>query len=100
MAQRLKQQRMTVRIVQTIETDAQIGNKSRQIRPRRRRFELNRENQISVIAKNLVTRIAEQAPGDGLQRNEILIIGRVGQKNLAVGEGAARVAYAELCRRE
>src|SRR5271163_4786381 len=49
-AQRLKQQRMAVRIVQSIETDAQISDEALQIRPWRRRFELDRENHFLVIA--------------------------------------------------
>ena len=40
MAQRLKQQRMAVRVVQAVQADPEVGKKTDHIRPRRRRLEL------------------------------------------------------------
>src|SRR6267154_2638688 len=40
MAQRLKQQRVAVRVVQAVEADPEVGKKADHIRPLRRRLEL------------------------------------------------------------
>src|SRR6185312_6851501 len=73
-----------------------VGEERRQVRPPRRYFELLRHDELAVITELSVAPVAEQTPRGGLQSNQILIIGGPGQKSLAMGQGAPRIARSEL----
>ena len=99
-AQRLKEQRMTLGVVQAVEAHPEVGEKAGHIAPRRRRLELLRHDEIPVVAELRVALIAEQPPRGRLQRDEILVIGRDREQRIALGERRACIADAELGGRE
>src|SRR5256885_1670268 len=96
MAQRLKQQRMATGVVQAVETRPDFGQKARQIAPRWRRLELERQHQIAVVAQLCVALIAEQAPPGCLQRDEILVIWR-DRKSTRLNSSHLVISYAVFC---
>jgi hypothetical protein len=62
-AQRLKQQRMAVRVVQTIETAPDVGKKTGEIGPWRGRLQQRWHHQLWIIAQLCIALVSEQAPG-------------------------------------
>src|SRR5579859_1419266 len=86
---------MPAGIVQSIETHAQVRQKTLESLPPRGWFELSRIRQGGVFAVLRVAWITQQPPCDGLKRNEILIVGGPCDQLIAVGQCRARITNAE-----
>src|SRR5215469_14522445 len=86
---------MALGVVQAVETRTEVGEKTRQILPRRRWLELTGHDEVAVVAELRVALIAEQPPRGGLQRYQVLVIGSVGEQRLTVSERRARLTHAE-----